>query len=301
MACRLSIFHGRTPRPSSGVPVRLRRHAGVFAEEAVEVGGVDEAQLEGNLLDRLAARGEQLLGVHDQEVVDEREGGASRGTLDGGTEVREGHSARRGVEGDGVLPGVVVQQQDDELAANLLVARQLPVPAWHIVVVQAQAGLQRQREQRGEHLAVVLDAADGGSAHQQTVGLLVEPCDARRQAERGVLEDGVEVVDDQLEVVRPCHELRRVADHVEMDVAADGLDLDEAARQQGDKGPRADGQVGQVHGGADLAPGAQDEEARLYLAREAGVVLEQCDGYFVGDDKVDGEVEFGEFVVGHGS
>ena len=49
------------------------------------------------------------------------------------------------------------------------------------------------------------------------------------------------------------------------------------------------------------APGAQDEEARLYLAREAGVVLEQCDGYFVGDDKVDGEVEFGEFVVGHGS
>lgn len=78
---------------SSFISVFLRRQPRVFAEEAVEVRGGVEAQLESDFLDRLACGEQPFLGVHDEHMVDEREGGVSRSAFHGSAEVGERDAA----------------------------------------------------------------------------------------------------------------------------------------------------------------------------------------------------------------
>ena len=75
------------------ISVFLRRQPRVFAEEAVEVRGGVEAQLESDFLDRLACGEQPFLGVHDEHMVDEREGGVSRSAFHGSAEVGERDAA----------------------------------------------------------------------------------------------------------------------------------------------------------------------------------------------------------------
>lgn len=271
----------------------------MVAEEAVEVRGIVEAQRESNLLHRAAAGVELFFGIHHEHMVDEREGCVARSPFHGRAEVGLGHTARPGIVGHAVFACVVLGQQHDEFAADFLVAAHLFVPSGQMVAVEAGTRLEAERQEWGERLAVGFEPPEGVDVQEQPVGLFVEPDDAGRQGERRVLQDEVETVHYLLQVVRAAHELVREAGHVEMDVVADGVNLDEAVGQQRDEVACTDALFREIDGRLYLSAGTEDEQAGFDFAGKTSVGLQQRHGNLVGHYKLGRQVEFGKFGVGH--
>ena len=57
--------------PSPALAELLRRHRGLLAEEAGEVGGIGEAEVVGDLVDRLHGEDELALGFREHALADE--------------------------------------------------------------------------------------------------------------------------------------------------------------------------------------------------------------------------------------
>src|ERR1043166_1534096 len=102
--------------PATARAESLRGHGSVLAEETGEVGGIGEAEVVGNLGDRLVGEYELALGLGEHALADEMPGGDADRALDVIVEPVGRHGEPLGVEGDVALaPEVILDQAPQRL------------------------------------------------------------------------------------------------------------------------------------------------------------------------------------------
>ena len=159
-------FIARATLAAPALAKRLRRHAGLLAEEAREVGRVGEGQIVGDLVDRLSGEHELALGLGQHALADEMAGGHPGCALDVIVEPVGGHRQPLGVEADQpFFAEMIVDQPAQFLDARVgglerhrAAARPAHAQAHHLDGNQRQQAAHRQAialaRERGLHVEV---------------------------------------------------------------------------------------------------------------------------------------------------
>ena len=248
----------------------------------------------GDLLDRKVRLPQARLRFHDNHARDHLAARLARRLAHRRAQMGRRDAQLLGVERDAPLMRVMPQHQLAERLADPL-GRRLGLAGRTVLEAATAYGAEDEKQLVLDRLPVVEMPADETLERQLQVVPHQRPVVVDK-ADRRVLAQGVENPHDGLGPRGVLDELARVAQEINLHLVGNGVDLEDAVREDRDHVARPHVIAYQVDRRLDRPPRAISDHHRLQPARVVGIKLQHLRGGQLARDEVLRDIDFRQFV-----